>query len=67
MQRQILKSREATKSSPALTAGQYQDIRVSQLDYVPMYNFATNAKRTNTEAKDDLESKMKPSYVNIAS
>ena len=61
IQRQLLKSQGtlASKSSPSLT-GQYQDIRFSRLDYVPMYNVAT---RTNT-CIDDKH--VKPSYVNVA-
>ena len=54
----------ATKSSPAI-GGQYQDIRVSRLDYVQMYSVATNAKRTNMEMKDDPDSNLKPNYVNL--
>ena len=56
--------REAAKSSPAI-GGKYQDIRVSRLDYVQMYNVATNAKRTNTETEDDPDSNSKPKYVNL--
>ena len=61
VQRQL---REATKSSPAI-GGQYQDIRVSRLDYVQMYDVAINAKRTNMETKDDPDSNLKSNYVNL--
>ena len=59
IQRQLLKLQGtlASKSSPSLT-GQYQDIRFSRLDYVPMYNVT---KRSNIDAKN-----AKPSYVNVA-
>lgn len=45
-------------------SGEYQDLRVSRLDYTELYDVA-DARKKLTEHKEDSIPKTKPNYVNV--
>ena len=59
----IIRSREATKSSPSTATGPYQDLRVSRMDYVQVYNVTTTNKTGSNG--DDAKPKEAPPYANL--